>query len=190
MIDLRLLHPSPRRAARVDFNRAPLPALAHLLPWASILAASMLPGWCLIALVPVVPPLGFMMLLGWRQLHPGLLPIWAGLPLGLADDLVSGQPLGSAVLLWSLAMLGLEVIELRWPWRNFLIEWAVSAAIIAAYLACAGLFANGLADPAWLLVLWPQLLLSILLYPLVARIVAWCDRIRLTRFRPLPWTAR
>jgi rod shape-determining protein MreD len=157
--------------------------VAYLIPGLSIALASVAPGWPLIASLPLMPPLGFLMLLGWRQLHPGLLPVWAGLPLGLFDDLVSGQPAGSGVLLWSVAMLGLEAIELRWPWRNFLVEWAVSTAIIAAYLLLAGIIANGVTRPDWLLVLPPQILVSILVYPLVGRLVAWFDRLRLTRFR-------
>lgn len=177
-------------ARRSDINRAPVPALAYLLPWLSIMLASIVPGWPMIASTPLMPPLGFLTLLGWRQLHPGLLPIWAGLPLGLVDDLVSGQPAGSGVLLWSVTMLGLEAIELRWPWRNFLVEWGVSTVVIAAYLVVAGFFANGIRRPDWLLVIPPQILLSVLLYPLVARMVAWLDRLRLTRFRLMPWTTR
>lgn len=164
-------------------NRAPVPAFAYLVPWLSILLASVAPGWPFIASIPLMPPLGFLALLGWRQLHPGLLPVWAGLPLGLVDDLVSGQPTGSGVLLWSVTMLGLEAIELRWPWRNFLVEWGVSAVLISVYLVIAGFFANGVGRPDWLLVIPPQILLSILIYPVVARMVAWLDRLRLTRFR-------
>lgn len=176
----------PRRSG---LNRAPSPVLAYLTPWLSIAFASVAPGWPIIASLPLMPPLGFLALLGWRQLHPGLLPVWAGLPLGLFDDLVSGQPAGSGVLLWSAALLALEAIEMRWPWRNFLVEWAVAAAVVAAYLVFAGLFANGFNGlvwlPNWLAVILPQLLISILIYPLTARIVAWLDRMRLTRFRNL-----
>jgi rod shape-determining protein MreD len=179
---------APRRG---NLNRAPSPMVAYLTPWLSIVVASLAPSWPVIASVPLMPPLGFLTLLAWRQLHPGLLPVWAGLPLGLFDDLISGQPAGSGVLLWSVALLGLEAIELRWPWRHFLVEWAVSAAFIAAYLVIAGVFANGLpssfADwpPGWLVVVAPQILVSILVYPLLARLVAWLDRLRLTRFRKL-----
>ncbi len=177
----------PRRGG---INRAPVPALAYLLPWLSIVVASIAPGWPVIASIPLMPPLGFLALLGWRQLHPGLLPVWAGLPLGLIDDLVSGQPAGSGVLLWSVTMLGLEAIELRWPWRNFLVEWGVATVIITAYLVIAGCFANGIGRPDWLLAIPPQIVLSILLYPLVARTVAWLDRLRLTPFRMMHRTPR
>ena len=74
--------PSRRR-----INRAPSPVLAHTLPWLTILLGSMIPGWLLIASAPVMPPLGFLLFIAWRQLRPGLLPIWSALPLGLFDDL-------------------------------------------------------------------------------------------------------
>lgn len=172
-----------RVPGRSRLNRAPSPAVAYLVPWLSIALASVAPGWAAVASIPLMPPLGFLMLLGWRQLNPGLLPIWAGLPLGLFDDLVSGQPAGSAVLLWSAAMLGLEAIELRWPWRNFLVDWSVSSLIIAAYVLIAGLIANGITRPDWLLVVPQQIVITMLIYPLVARLVAWFDRLRLTPFR-------
>ncbi len=184
----RIPGPTQNRAGaarRSRLNRAPSPAVAYLAPWLSIALASVAPGWPLIASIPAMPPLGFLMLLGWRQLHPGMLPIWAGLPLGLFDDLVSGQPAGSGVLLWSAAMLGLEAIELRWPWRNFLVEWAVAAVIIAAYLLTGGLIANGVHQPGWLIVIPPQMLVSVLAYPAVGRLVAWLDRARLTPIRKL-----
>lgn len=168
---------------RKKINRAPSPLLAILVPWLTIMLGSLSPTWPLIASAPVMPPLGFLILLGWRQLRPGLLPVWAGLPLGLFDDLYSGQPLGSAVLLWSIALIVLEVIELRFPWRNFFIDWLVAAGLILAYLPTAmGLALN--ATPS-VLVLVPQALLSVFGYPLVGRLVALFDRLRLVGFRSL-----
>jgi rod shape-determining protein MreD len=122
-------------------------------------------------------------MMAWRQLRPGLLPVWAGLPLGLFDDLYSGQPFGSAMLLWSIAMIIMELIEDRFPWRNFVIDWLVTDAMTAGYLLLCVTFANltgGHTPPS---VLVPQLVLSILVFPLVGRIVAWFDRMRLVRFR-------
>jgi rod shape-determining protein MreD len=176
-----------RRAAaqRSRLNRTPSQILVYLTPWLSIAMASVAPGWPLIASFPLMPPLGFLMLLCWRQLHPGLLPVWAGVPLGLFDDLVSGQPVGSGVLLWSIAMLALEAVELRWPWRNYLVEWSVSSITIAAYLVMAGVIASGIAKPEWLIVIGLQVAVSILVYPLVGRLVAWLDRVRLTPIRDI-----
>ena len=164
-------------------TRAPSPALAYATPWASVILTSLLAGLPLIAPAPWMPPLGFLVLLGWRQLRPGILPVWAGLPLGCVDDLWSGQPFGSAILLWSLIMLALELIEARFPWRNFSIEWGVASVMIAAYVALAGAVAvaEGARAPLWLLV--PQAVVAIALYPAVGRVVAWLDRVRLRRFR-------
>ena len=104
-------------------NRAPSPVLALATPWFSVMLASLLPSMPMITSAPVLPPLGLMLLLAWSQVRPGLLPIWAGLPLGAFDDLYSGQPFGSAILLWSLVMILLFFIEHRIPWRNFLLDW-------------------------------------------------------------------
>jgi rod shape-determining protein MreD len=140
---------------------------------------TLLPGWLFMASAPYVPPLGFLTLLAWRQLRPGLLPVWAGLPLGFFDDLYSGQPMGSAILLWSLAMLALEVIELRFPWRSFAVEWLLATAMIVAYVLGGLGAANAAGGSTPVAVLAPQVILAVLLYPFVGRIVAALDRFRL-----------
>jgi rod shape-determining protein MreD len=168
---------------RKKINRAPSPLIAIIVPWLTVMLGSLSPTWPVIASAPLLPPLGFLVLLAWRQLRPGLLPVWAGLPLGLFDDLYSGQPLGSAVLLWSIALIVLEVIELRFPWRNFLLDWLVAAGLILAYLPTAMGVAMGTTPSP--LVLAPQLLISIVAYPLIGRLVALFDRVRLVRFRAL-----
>lgn len=168
---------------RKKINRAPSPLIAIVVPWLTVMLGSLSPTWPLIASAPLLPPLGFLVLLAWRQLRPGLLPVWAGLPLGLFDDLFSGQPLGSAVLLWSIALIVLELIELRFPWRNFLLDWLVAAGLILAYLPTAMGIAMGTTPSP--VVLAPQLLISIFAYPLVGRLVAVFDRLRLVPFRAL-----
>lgn len=163
-------------------NRAPSPLVALAVPWLVVILGSLLQTLPIIASAPVMPPLGFLFLLAWRQLHPGLLPVWAGLPLGLADDLVSGQPFGTAMLLWSLAMIGLDMVESRFPWRSYVLEWLVAAAFILAYLLlCAFIGHIGRTVPFIAIV--PQLMFSVLIFPLAERFVAMCDRIRLARFR-------
>ncbi|XKH13776.1 rod shape-determining protein MreD [Novosphingobium sp. BL-52-GroH] len=168
--------------ARPRINRKPSPLLARSLPWLTIMLGSVVPGWLLIASAPVLPPLGFLVFLAWRQLRPGLLPIWAGLPLGIFDDLFSGQPFGTAVLLWSIAAIVLEVIEARLPWRNFVTEWLVAIGLIIAYIAlCLGI-SNIAGAAAPLRVVGPQIVISVFSYPLVGRFVALIDRLRLTPF--------
>ena len=178
-MNARRPHGSGRRHAALT----PSPALVYLAPWVSIAVASMLPGWVMITAGPLVPPLGYLMLLAWRQLRPDLLPVWAGLPLGMIDDLFSGQPFGSAILLWSVTMLALDILEYRFPWRNFLTEWLVAAAMIVVYLVACLEIANAGGGATSVLVLVPQSLLGVIAYPVVGRIVARIDQARLTRFR-------
>jgi rod shape-determining protein MreD len=177
----RLLQAVKERSRR-RINRAPSPFVALSVPWMSVMLASLLPGWLFIASAPYVPPLGFLTLLAWRQLRPGLLPVWAGLPLGFFDDLYSGQPMGSAILLWSVAMILLDVIELRFPWRNFALEWLLATAMIVVYVLAALGAANAGGGNAPVAVLAPQVILAVLLYPFVGRIVAVLDRFRLIPF--------
>lgn len=169
-------------AARPRINRKPSSTLALTFPWLTIMLGSIVPGWFLVASAPVLPPLGFLMFVAWRQLRPGLLPVWAGLPLGIVDDLFSGQPFGTAVLLWSIGAIALDVIEARLPWRNFLTEWLVAIGLIIAYIVlCLGI-SNIAGAAAPLRIVGPQILISVISYPLVGRLVALADRIRLTPF--------
>lgn len=174
---------SDRYGSRI--NRAPSPLRAISVPYLAIAAGSLLPSLLIADLMPLAPPLGFLMLLGWRIMRPGLLPVWIGAPLGAFDDLVSGQPFGSAVLMWSLAMIGLELLEARFPWRGFWQDWFTAAFATALYLLAA-IPASGAAITAPLLTaMIPQLLVAVLIYPLLARIIAGLDRFRLTRTRRL-----
>ena len=66
------------------------------------------------------------------DIFASLLVLVIGLPLGLWDDLFSGQPMGSGILLWSLATIGMDFIETRFPWRGFLTNWLVASGVIAA----------------------------------------------------------
>lgn len=170
----------PLRFRGSQLNRVPSPLLANATPWLAILLASLLPAMPVIASAPVLPPFGLLLLLAWRQVRPGVLPVWAGLPLGAFDDLYSGQPFGSAILLWSLAMIALDAIEARFPWRSYWLDWLVSAALICACQALALVFANAAGGSAALLVIVPQLVTAILLYPLAGRLVSALDRLRLT----------
>ena len=173
----------PPRADPRKITRAPSPTLAYVTPWLTIMLGSVAPGWLLIAAAPMVPPLGLLLLLCWRQVRPGLLPVWAGLPLGLFDDLFSGQPLGSAIVLWTASMLVLDFLEFRFPWRNFVVDWMVASALIVVYVGLTTLLANAGGGATPLVVSLPQLALAILLYPLIGRMLGTLDRMRLTAFR-------
>ncbi len=172
-----------RQFGKPRINRAASPVLALATPWLLVMLGSLSPSWPVIASAPVLPPFGFLLLVGWQQLRPGLFPVWAGFPLGLFDDLFSGQPFGSAVVLWSAAMIALDFIDHRFPWRGFALNWLVASAFITAYLLFALQIANlggGNTSP---LVLLPQLAVAVLVYPVAARLVALADRFRLIPIR-------
>jgi rod shape-determining protein MreD len=161
------------------------PVLARSVPYVTILLGSLLPSLALTNTMPFFPPFGFMLLLAWRLYRPGFMPMWVGLPLGAFDDLFSGQPMGSAILLWSITMIVLDYIEQRFPWRGFWQDWFVAAIAVSAYLIIA-IFASGTVPTLQhFAVVAPQVLLSVLLYPIIAIMVAGLDRMRLVRFREL-----
>jgi rod shape-determining protein MreD len=166
-------------------NRTHSPVLAYAVPWISVMLGSLIPQLPIASAVPLMPPLGYLMLLSWRLVRPGLLPVWAGFPLGLFDDLFSGQPLGCAMLLWSTTMIGIELVETRFPWRGFFQDWIVASVIVTWYLVLAAMFSGAPINAGIILVLIPQLVLSIALIPLLSRFVAGLDRFRLTRVRSL-----
>lgn len=179
---METLHPNARRdpfGSRI--NRAQSPLLAYGLPWLTILLGSLTPWLPIIAAAPILPPFGLMFLLAWRLVRPGLLPLWAGLPFGFFDDLYSGQPFGSGILLFSLVLLAVELIEIRFPWRNFWLDWATATVVLAGYLAITAVLSG--ASLVQLTVIVPQLVLSTVLFPVVARLVAQLDRLRLMRVR-------
>lgn len=164
--------------SRLNREQSPLKML--IIPIISVVLASMVTAMPIITDQALLPPLGFMVFLAWRLLRPGLLPMWAGLPFGLMDDMLSGQPFGSAGLLWSLSMLAIELIDVRGAWRDYWQDWFIAGVLIIAYLLAA-LWIVGLAhtrpDAISLL---PQTVISLLTYPLAVRFVSMLDRWRLS----------
>lgn len=130
-----------------------------------------------VATLPLLPPLGLLMLLTWRLLARFALRKWAAAPLGLFDDLVSGQPMGSAVLLWSLCFLLIEAIEQRMAERDPWQDWLIGAALIGGALVAGRLIAAPMSAPL-AVPLAVQIAAGALLFPVAARLVAWLDRRR------------
>ncbi|MFN3509884.1 MAG: rod shape-determining protein MreD [Tsuneonella troitsensis] len=166
-------------------NRTHSPVRAYLVPWLSIVLGSLVALLPVASAVPLVPPLGFLMLLSWRLVRPGLFPVWAGFPLGLFDDMFSGQPFGSAIMLWSATMIAIEILETRFPWRGFFQDWAVSGLLATGYLMIAALFSGGKLGLTMFAVLVPQIVLTLALIPILSRFVSGLDRFRLARVRGL-----
>lgn len=141
-------------------------------------AVSLLP---VVASWPVLPPGGFLMLLGWRLLRPELWSAWVGAPLGLADDILSGRPIGTAMVLWTLCLLIIDQIDTRVLWRDYWQEWAMVAVALA--YAIGGSVVLGWIGGASgsLRAMVPQYLTALFVFPMVLRLCAAIDRWRLRR---------
>lgn len=152
----------------------------QILPIISTIAGSAMVIAPMIADWPISPPFGLMMLLAWRLLRPELWPAWIGLPLGLIDDLFSGQPIGSAVFLWTAILIALDVIDRKLVWRDYLQDWLIAALAIILCISGGLVAANIDGGNGKLVQMAPQMILSILLFPAVARTCALLDRWRLS----------
>jgi rod shape-determining protein MreD len=141
----------------------------------------------LMSLLPIVmqslwiPNIGFLILISWRLMRPEIWSAQVALGLGLAADLISGAPLGQSMLLWTLVFLGVDYADSLLGVRDYWLDWMLAAAAILFHSAGVWYIAHlmGAKVSIWLMV--PQLGLSILAYPLAARIVLRLDRWRLTR---------
>jgi rod shape-determining protein MreD len=179
----RLGPPVQRAYGSGGINRVESPWRARSVHYITIMLGSLLPLFMLADVMPIAPPIGYLIFLGWRLMRPGLMPLWIGVPLGAFDDLFSGQPFGSAILLWSITMIALEILETRFPWRGFWQDWFTASLAIVLYILFAMVVSGAVLSSHLLIAVVPQLLLSVLLYPLFARLIAWMDRFRLSRSR-------
>lgn len=151
-----------------------LPRSIWLAPL-SVVLGSMMTLLPVVATVPFLPPFGLMMLLGWRLVRGDAMKVWMPVPLGFVDDVLSGQPLGSAMVLWTLAILMVDVLDTRLVWRDFWQDWLIASGAIAMVLVGGRLIAvpfSAHVDTALLL----QIVVSAALFPVIARFCAWLDR--------------
>ena len=159
------------------YDEEPAIGWRKAVPAGTIMLGSLITIWPFIASFPFLPPFGLMMLLGWRLTRPDIFRIWAPLPLGFFDDLVSGQPLGNAMLLWTLCFFMIDLIDQRLVFRDFWQDWLIASGAIGFCLIAGRLIAAPIGahvDTVLLL----QIVISAMLFPLVARLCAWLDRKR------------
>jgi rod shape-determining protein MreD len=173
----KLLGPTREYESRIEQYQSPTKIL--LVPVISVMVGSAITALPIFTDGPLMPPWGFMMMLAWRLMRPGIWPAWVGLPFGLFDDLFSGQPFGSGALLFSLTILAIEFADSRAAWRDSVQDWLLAALAIMFVLA-GGLYLSGLAHRApELRVIMPQIVIAVLLFPLIVRLCSRLDRWRL-----------
>jgi len=149
-------------------------------PVLTVLIGSLAPGILpIVAQAPILPPFGLMVFVAWRLLRPDIWPLWIGLPFGLFDDIMSGQPLGSAVFLWTIILLALEVETRRNFWRDYWHDWLMGLLAIIFALLGGWIFVRFAGSGTALVQIVPQIGYSIALFPLVIRLCAALDRWRL-----------
>ncbi len=146
-----------------------------MIPPLTVVIGSMITALPIMTDYPILPPMGLLVVLAWRLIRPGYWPVWAGFPLGLIDDIFSGQPLGSAAFLWSVIFILLETVDRKAVRRDYWQDWLIASTAIIFVLIGGMLIVNFQSNLLRLDLLMPQILLSVLLYPFVARLIGAID---------------
>ncbi len=165
-----------RYAPRLNQNAQNWAVIA--IPSLSVLLGSLTSVVPNMALYPLMPPFGFLLLLGWSLLVRDVWPAWAALPLGFFDDLLSGQPLGSSMFLWTLTLLALGLCDRWMMWRDYRQDWAIASLLIILVLLGGLAIANMSGGQMSAPYLIPQAIVSVLFFPLIVRLCGALDRLR------------
>jgi rod shape-determining protein MreD len=167
-------------ATKRRIGQGPKP-FAMFVPTASVVAASFLAALPIVTTSGWYPDFGFLVLISWRLLRSDPWPAWWAAPMGLANDLITGGPIGLSVALWSATMLALDLIDRRTMWRDYWIEWVLAAVLIAIneWLQWRVAAVDGARVP--LVAIAPPLAISIFVFPLSAWLVSRIDTWRLGR---------
>lgn len=166
------------RPRQSQIGRRPSQLRIKLVPPLTVIIGSMITALPIITDYPILPPMGLLAVLAWRLIRPGFWAVWAGFPLGLIDDIFSGQPLGSAAFLWSVIFILLEAIDRKAVRRDYWQDWLIASIATIIVLIGGMLVVDIQSNILRLDLLLPQILLSILLYPFVARFIGAIDNWR------------
>lgn len=154
---------------------------AEYIPAASVVAASLLAALPVVSGTGWYPDFGFLALIAWRLLRSDPWPAWWAAPLGLANDLITGAPVGLSVALWTATMLLLDLVDRRTIWRDYWIEWALAALLLLLNETVEWWAAGIMGAPLPYSTIVPPLLIAIFAFPIAAWLVARLDQWRLGR---------
>ena len=154
----------------------------RFVPVATTLAASLLALLPIVTLTtPLVPEIALLVVVAWRLLRPEIWQAHAALGLGLFNDLVAGHPIGQSMATWTIIFLACDYIDSRLGFRDYWMDWLIAAAAIIFYTGAGWYIASLMGSNMRFSLLLPQIGVSILAYPLAARLVLALDRWRLAR---------
>lgn len=153
----------------------------RFVPAGTTLAASLLALLPIVVTTPVVPDIAFLVLLSWRLLRPEIWPAQSALGLGLFNDLVAGHPIGQSMALWTILFLACDYLDSRLGFRDYWLDWLLAAVAITVYTLAGWYIAQLMGSSMAMSVMTPQIALSVLIYPIVARLILGLDRWRLAR---------
>ena len=163
-----------------NINQGPVTG-ARLVPAFSVLAASLLTALPIVSTGGWYPDFGFLVLIAWRLLRSDAWPVWWAAPLGLFNDLVTGQPVGLSIAVWTATMLLLDLADRRTMWRGYWLEWVLAALLLLGNEAAEWRVAQVMGASLPFRFVFPPLLISILSFPIIAWFVSRLDRWRLGR---------
>ena len=153
----------------------------RFVPLISTIVAILLALLPIVAQSPLLPDFGFLFLITWRLLRPEIWTPRIALALGLLSDLVTGHPLGQGMLLWTTTFLVLDLIDARLGFRDYWMDWLIAAGMLIFQILGGWYIALLMGADVRFAVMLPQIGLSVLAYPVAARIVLGLDRWRLMR---------
>lgn len=155
--------------------------LARFIPALSVALASLLPLAPVVAAVGWMPDTGLLLLLAWRMLRGDVIPAWWAAPLGLWNDLVLGHPIGLSVVIFTGAMILLDLLDRRTMWRDYWLEWLLAAAIIAFAEVIRRWVDAAMGAHYSIATIIPAAAIAVLSFPLAAWAASRIDRWRLGR---------
>lgn len=167
-------------ASKRRIGHGPVPG-ARYVPAASVLLGSLLAALPIVSTSGWYPDFGFLVLIAWRLLREDAFPAWWAAPLGLFNDLVTGNPVGLAVSVWTASMLLLDVADRRLMWRGYWLEWVLAALLLLGSEWAEWNVARITGAEVPFTSILPPLLIGIFAFPVAAWLVSRLDRWRLGR---------
>lgn len=167
-----------RSALAGSYNRGS-PLKAKVVPVVSTILASALSLLPIVSHAQLLPDFGLLALLSWRLLRPEMWSARVGLGLGLAQDLITGEPLGLAISLWTFLLLAFDFVDNRLLWRDHWIEWLLAAFAIAFASATEWKVSDLMGAAGPIHTILPHIVISVLLFPAMLKVIVALDRWRL-----------